>query len=88
MKTPKTLLNQLEKLFAAEIENRLPFQTRAKWIEKMAADGYVEPLTMDLGRDRFGPIMVSGWQLTHAGRLLYCMSCDEQSGMNSRDGGE
>jgi len=71
----KARLSALERIFSREIEGTLPFQSRAKLYEQMAADGLVEFGTFVLGHDRFGPILVKGWTLTHAGRIAYCMNC-------------
>lgn len=76
----KKELAALEKIFAAEIENRLPFQSKAKIYPQLSEDGLVAPMTRQFGADRFGPITVKGWQLTHAGRYLYCASCDDVDG--------
>jgi hypothetical protein len=67
--------NALEKVFAAEIEGRLPLQSKARIYEELALLGYVKMDTETLGRDRFGTISVSGWYLTQLGRLAYCMEC-------------
>lgn len=71
----KARFKALERIFAREIEGTLPFQSRAKIYDEMAADGLVEFGTFNLGKDRFGVIKVSGWSLTHAGRISYCMNC-------------
>lgn len=71
----KARLKALERVFAAEIEGRLPLYSKARIYNEMAADGLVEFQTFNLGKDRFGVIKVSGWSLTHAGRIAYCMSC-------------
>lgn len=71
----KAALNALERVFGAEIEGRLPFQSKAKIFQQLHDDGLVEPMERQFGGDRFGPITVKGWQLTHAGRFLYCSSC-------------
>lgn len=65
----------LEKVFAAEIENRLPFQSRAKIFKQLADDDLLEFVTGSLGRDRFGSLEVSGYTLTHAGRWVFCAHC-------------
>lgn len=70
-----SLIKQLEKLFAAEVEGRLPFQTKAKWIYKLSDEGYVQAMTTRLG-GQF-PLRIDGWQLTHLGRLTYCESCNK-----------
>ncbi len=75
-RTPnKAVLNALEKVFAAEIEGRLPFQSKAKIYQKLEDDGLVALMKREFARDRFGAIIVTGYELTHAGRLLYCLSC-------------
>lgn len=71
--TAKRIINALEKVFAAEIDGRLPFQSKARIYSELADDGLVAPMERQFG-GRF-PITVSGWQLTHAGRLLYCSEC-------------
>lgn len=73
--TTKAELNALEKVFAAEIEDRLPFQSNAKIFKRLCEEGMLEPMTRQFRPDRFGAITVSGYQLSHAGRLTYCMSC-------------
>lgn len=72
--TTKAELNALEKVFAAEINGCLPFQSKAKIFRQLCDDGLIEPMERNFGKDRFGAITV-GYQLTHAGRLLYCSSC-------------
>jgi hypothetical protein len=74
--TTKATLNALERIFAAEIEGRLPFQSKAKIFERLCDDGLVAPMERRFGGDRFGAIVVKGYELTHVGRLLYCSSCD------------
>lgn len=74
----KAELNALEKVFAAEIENRLPFQSKAKIYHRLCEDGYLEPMSRNFGHDRFG-ITVTGYQLSHMGRLTYCASCADSS---------
>lgn len=71
----KVIIRALEKVFAAEIEGRLPFQSRARIYQRMNDDGLVEPMERRFSGDRFGSITVTGWQLTHLGRLLYCTEC-------------
>ncbi len=75
--TTKAELNALEKVFAAEISNRLPFQSKAKIFQRLCDDGLIAPMTRQFKGDRFGAIIVSGYQITHTGRMLYCSSCDE-----------
>lgn len=69
----KAQLNALEKVFAAEIDGRLPFQSEAKVFRSLCDDGYLEPMERKFG-GRFA-FSVSGYQLTHLGRLSYCSAC-------------
>ena len=75
----KTRMKMLERAFAAEVEDRLPFQSRSLLAHKLAEEGYLQPMEVSFKPDRFGPIVVKGWQLTHAGRITYCQSCDDDS---------
>lgn len=70
-------LRALGRVFAAEVEGRLPFQSKAKIFRELCESGMVEPMEWTLGGRL--PVTVSGYQLTHAGRMAYCCSC--------RDGG-
>lgn len=72
----KKVLKALEKVFAAEIEGRLPLQSKALVYLDLYDEGLVEPMERTFG-GRF-PVVARGWQLTHAGRLVYCTSCDGQ----------
>jgi hypothetical protein len=72
----KAKLAALEKVFAAEIDNRLPFQSKAKIYQQLQDDGYLEPMERRFAGDRFG-VVVTGYQLSHAGRLEYCLSCSD-----------
>ncbi len=78
-------LRALEKVFADEIRQAveprggklprdLPFQSKAKIFRQLCDEGMLEPMERH-HRDRFGTITISGYQLSHAGRLAYCMSC-------------
>lgn len=66
----KKVLGALERVFAAEVENRLPFQSKALIYLDLCDQGLVEPMERTFG-GRF-PIVAKGWQLTHAGRIIYC----------------
>lgn len=61
----------LEKVFHAEIENRLPFQSKGKTFVELANHGYLEIGKRVIGAGRF-PAIVSGYCLTHKGRMAYC----------------
>lgn len=75
--TTKAELNALEKVFVAEINDRLPFQSKAKIFRKLCDEGMIEPMKREFVPDRFGAVVVTGYQLTHTGRLLYCSSCGD-----------
>ena len=66
----KAKLAILEKAFGAEVENRLPFQSKSKLATSLWADGYLKSMTV-----HFGNVSVEGWQLTHLGRYTYCETC-------------
>ena len=71
--TTKATIQALERVWAAEIEGRLPYQSKARVYEKLRDEGLVETMQRHFG-GRFA-VTVTGWQLTHAGRLLYCSNC-------------
>lgn len=69
----------LERLFAAEVEGRLPFQSRAvAMIERLQEDQLIEPMEVVLP-GRF-PVTVRGWALTHRGRITYGEWAAQQPG--------
>lgn len=71
----KATLAALEKVWAAEIENRLPYRSRAMIYLRLEQEGLVQEMTRTFP-GRFA-VTVNGWQLTHVGRIMYCSSCDE-----------
>lgn len=71
----KRYFSALEKVFAAEIEGRLPLQSKAKVYAELEKEGFVERYERRFC-DRFGEMVFSGWCLTHAGRLTFCMNCE------------
>jgi hypothetical protein len=73
-KLTKADLKILERIFDAEVEDRLPAQFKSKRLAKLIADGFVEPMTRTFGQDRLGGIKVEGWALTDRGRTVYCQS--------------
>lgn len=81
----KAELAALEKLFVYEINQAfakgvaryLPMQSRAKVYAELEADGLVRRVERRIGSDRLG-CTVRGWELTHAGRLGYCMTCSDE----------
>lgn len=70
----KAKLRALEKVFAAEVENRLPFQSKAKLFRQLCDDGLLEPMQRKFGSGAFA-VVINGYQLTHAGRFAYCSTC-------------
>lgn len=60
----------LERVFAAEIERRLPLQSKALVYEELERLGFVK-----LDTEQMGIVKVSGWYLTQLGRLAYCAEC-------------
>ena len=69
----KAELAALGKVFAAEIEGHLPFQSKAKIFQQLLGQKMIEPMERTFG-GQFA-VTVKGYQLTHAGRIEYCSSC-------------
>jgi len=46
-----------------------------KIFRQLCDDGLLQPMERSFKPDRFGTVTVTGYQLTHAGRFLYCSSC-------------
>ncbi len=76
--TTKKTLRALEKVFAAEIADRLPFQSKAKIFADLCDEGLLAPMQRVVGEGEPFPAIVSGYQLTHAGRITYCASCEDE----------
>ena len=72
----KKEMDLLEKVFGAEIENRL-HQCTNKIAAKLKEDGLIEMCELTLGRDNFGAIKVKGYALTDLGRAIFCDQCTE-----------
>lgn len=70
----KSEIAALEKVWIAEVEDRLPFQSKAKIYKQLLDDGLVQENSRSFGSG-WSAITVSGYALTHAGRLLYCSRC-------------
>jgi hypothetical protein len=66
-------LNFLEKVFICELEGHL-FQSKSKYAKKMEENGFIVKTQKNLGKDRFGEIIVSGYALTLKGNFAYCTS--------------
>lgn len=72
----KAELKVLERAFSAEIEQRLPFQTKSKLAAKLTTQGYLATMTDTIGSGPFA-VTVTGYALTHLGRMTYCATCEE-----------
>ncbi len=70
----KRWFKALEKVFAAEIDDRLPFQSNAMVYRELAQAGMVDRCERTFGSTL--PVVCRGWELTHKGRLEYCAQCD------------
>lgn len=73
----KRKLALLEKALTSEIDaainNGIPImQTKSKLADELVTEGLLIKAEVTIG-DRM-PITVHGYELTHAGRLLYCSS--------------
>ena len=67
----------LGRVFDAEVNNRLPAVINSKEMPRLEAEGLVSPMKKTyLGRF---PVTVIGWELTHAGRFVFCASCDGEA---------
>lgn len=66
----------LERIWIAEVNDRLPLQSKAKIFRDLESEGLVQTWTRSFGVDHFGELKVTGWALTHAGRYLYCSACE------------
>ena len=66
----------LGRLFAAEIEDRLPAQIKSKRLIGLEKEGLVKRMEVTLP-GRF-PVRLEGWQLTLIGHLIYCSECAGQ----------
>ena len=68
-------IKALEKVFTAEIEDRLPFQSKAKIYASLRDEGYLQDMKVIYGAGERFPVICSGYQLTHLGRMTYCDTC-------------
>ena len=69
----KRELDLLEAVFAKEIDGGV-YQTKSQLAKRLEKEGYLQKVTLNLGRDRFGSIEVTGYVLTILGNATYCMS--------------
>jgi hypothetical protein len=68
----KSVFSLLDRVFGAEVEGRLPYQTKSKLARELEEFGYLE-----FGSEKMGIVSVSGYYLTLAGRMAYCQACPE-----------
>lgn len=66
-------IDALEKVFAAEVEGRLPFQSKAAIYKRLTEQGLLQIMLLDIKG-----VIVRGYQLTHAGRYMYCKQCEDE----------
>ena len=76
----KSSLQLLEKVFASEIDGALSsssrlYQTKSKLAKTLADEGYLVEVEETLG-GRF-PVKIKGYELTHLGRMAYCVEAEE-----------
>lgn len=58
----------LKNVWMAEVEDRLPYQTKSKVAQNLAQENMLQVDTTVISG-----VTVEGYGLTHAGRLYYCM---------------
>ena len=80
-KPSKKVLDALERVFSAEISDRLPFQSKAKIYRDLCEDGLLEPMERTFGTGVFR-VVVKGYALTHAGRYFYGTHCEDDDAPN------
>lgn len=76
-KPPKKVLAALEKVFAAEIDGRPLFQSKASIYRDLLAAGLVQWVEHTIGSG-WSAVKVTGYSLTHRGRYLYCSNCRDE----------
>ena len=75
-KLSKCDLELLGQVFLREIQGTLPAQIgQSKAVKSLHERGYIVPLTRTLASSSPFAVKVSGWELTEAGRLVYCQNC-------------
>ncbi len=73
IKLTKKDFKLLEKLFTADMFDRLPFQSPNKHLFNLEERGLVQQMQITLP-GRF-PVVVKGWALTIRGHYAYCSNC-------------
>lgn len=76
MKLLRSHIRVLERIFCEEILGNPPAQFRSKHLATLKDAGYVQPMEAVLP-GRF-PVKISGWALTHRGRMAYGEWCQKQ----------
>lgn len=76
----KAEMQMLEKVWIAEVEDRLPFQTKSKVAVSLVEQNLLQPDTAVISG-----VSVKGYALTHAGRFLYCSAAEEESGQGAAE---
>jgi hypothetical protein len=81
----KAEIRALERVYISEVAAAVRkngshlFQSKAAIYRKLADEGllrFVNSVVL-IGGGALGSVAISGYELTHAGRLLYCLSCDD-----------
>jgi hypothetical protein len=72
----KRTLKHLEKLFAAEVDGK-PAQLNAKTAARLIGLGLITE-RINRQQDRLGTFTWATHELTHAGRLAYCLTCHDE----------
>lgn len=78
----KKRLALLEKAFGAEIDAALKnrqlhiMQTKSALAEKLVEEGLLRKVSMRIAESPW-PCTIYGYELTHLGRMAYCMSCPD-----------
>lgn len=75
-KPSKKVISALGRVFAAEIEGRLLFQSKAGIYRDLMAAGLVEPIQRQFGTGALA-VTVSGYALTVPGHYIYCSNCGD-----------
>ncbi len=77
----KAELKVLERIFETEVRGLLPFQFGRRKDPAIAlrlADAGMIHRMRNTIPSRLGAITIDGWELTHAGRITYCSTCEDK----------
>lgn len=79
----KAEIDALGRVYENEVERSIgprkhdfPFQSRAAIYKRLVAGGLLESRTVMHGAPPLS-VRIEGYELTHAGRMLYCLSCED-----------